>query len=59
MSKKVLIYGLPVLRKNAERITKKDNILELVRNLFSTPEVEGGILFIDRDYRYLQSLTCF
>ena len=43
MSDKVLIYGSPVLRKNSDYLTDKDNISDLANSLFTILENEGGI----------------
>ncbi|MDY0202160.1 MAG: peptide deformylase [Bacteroidales bacterium] len=43
MGEKVLIYGSPVLRKDSEHLTEKDNIAELASSLFATLKNEGGI----------------
>ncbi len=40
---KIFKYGTPGLRKQAVEITQKDNLVEIVKNLFDTLKKEGGV----------------
>jgi peptide deformylase len=40
---KILKYGSPVLRKHSEKVTKEENIKQIIADLFDTLKKEGGI----------------